>query len=340
MKTFLFLLFLPVCLLYSLGLSAQLNAQFNDYREQQSLLNPAAIFNGYNNYHNLYVGLSYREQGFGLSNQSLKPANFLVKGTWIAKSPVANQFKALVGASILTRQIGPMQINRFNLKIGAINLLNRTAMPILEKSILSLALNFSLNQIRIQSSQLKGLVIEDPLLQSNYTQIVPNMGFGLYYKSPIFPNKWKVYGGIGVPQLFAWDLRNLSVLDAKILQNLQPSIYGQVGFQKYHQNDNFLELTIWRAKEPQLAAFYDISMRYYLGQQHFWFGAGISSKKIMHTQLGFAWYQGWSATQKKAYKAKQPILRCSIGYDFTIGQFNEPLKKAFELNIYRLINVR
>ena len=343
------ILYNPILLFFFLAShfssNAQQQLQFNDYRENRELLNPAALFDGYNQYHNLYIGVAYREQGFGINNLPLKPRNLVAKGTWIGKAFNSSNFSPLIGANISSRIIGITQFNTFNLRIGAVNIANRSDNPNKNKSRFSAALNVSLNQFRLKASESQGLIVDDPLLQTNYTQSIPNVGMGVYYDSRVYGNKLSFYLGASIPQFFNLNLVENALLD-RASSDIDPDPHLLIGLRLYNQSltqnnrNNYLEITNWVFTNEYEELLYDTNFRYYLARYNLWLGSGYSSNQVVHSQIGFEIYKGWSKNNRSRYTLKQPILRVSIGYDFYIGSGQSPLQKAFEININRLIATR
>lgn len=347
MKTLYVLISLSYCFVTSAALSAQQQFRLNDMREHQDLFNPAALYDGYDNYHNLYMGILYREPGMGQANLPLKPNTMVAKGSWVGNFFQGGYFKPLLGGHISSRSFGVTQFNDINLRFGAVNISNRSADPSLGNAWFSAAINFSLKQIRLRASKTKGLIAEDPTLQSDYTQSIPNLGVGVYHNSRLLWGKVNFYAGASIPSFFSMDLETASVLEGEELEvNFNPAPHFITGFKLYNrslkaaQKNSFLECTNWVFKDEYDKLIFDTNIRYFFGPYNFWLGSGYASNEVIHTQLGFEWYKGFGKNKKNTYRLKQPLLRISMNYDLYTGNIKRPLESAFELSIQRLIRTR
>lgn len=191
---------------------AQQDAQFSQYMFNHALLNPAAAgadgINGTLLYRTQWVSQPGAPKSIGL----------------VADAPIANNRVGL-GLNILHTTLGPLAFARFNANFSyKINLTINSA--------IHLGLQAGAVQYSIDNSKLilpEGPVTSDPTFAgSNLRQIIPDFGFGIYYKSE------KMYLGLTIPHLLQSRIKFINqIADTTALALGQRKLFTQI-FRHYY----------------------------------------------------------------------------------------------------------
>ena len=107
--------------------------------------------------------------------------------TLVLHGPIKSQ-KLGVGLSVVNDKIGPTKDLSF---YGDFSY----RLKLSEKSSLSFGLKGGINNLNVDLESLGGTEANDPAFQGSVTQLKPNFGFGLYYRTP------KAYLGLSAPKL-------------------------------------------------------------------------------------------------------------------------------------------
>lgn len=301
---------------------AQSFPSFYQYGPFQAYANPAMPFKGYNGHHNLSVQASHRSQS--LNGLQDVPFNQVIQLDWMPRKGV--QFNPYLGAGITKRQFGPTRFTNLFLKLGAINFTS------VDLGMLSAAINVGINQFGLKATETVGLAPSDPLLNADYSESIPNVGLGIYYESPTLSNKYKLYFGLSVPQVFAVDLVGYSVED-EINRITQPIYSGVIGSKIYTGAFSYLDISAWLTREEATGVFGDLLVRYHIKQPAaMWFGAGVSSMENYRVEWG-GHLNYLRKTGSRLHQNKGTYLRLNLAYNFSSNSVPSQLNHGLELNL-------
>lgn len=294
---------------------AQQLSLFTQYRENLTIINPAAVeadFLAYGN--NITVGASYRSQwsGFGGSapkTQTLR-ASYLNSGG----SGVAMMF----GGQLINDQTGPTGFTGFYGRIGGV----LTSDP--EYGGLAIGLSAGMVQYRVRSSDIKLRDENDALGGVDQGQMFPDIGVGVFFYKAVggrFSDDY-FYAGLSVPQAFGLDLTFTNEQGEFFTKRVQ-HFYGQVGYYKFFRNDGFLEPSMWVKYTPNAPVNVDVNLRYQMPTA-LWIGAGGSSAGAVHLETGIV--LGENAGLNNTF-------RFGYGFDYNFSTFGPSTGATHELNL-------
>ena len=268
------LLPLGVILLWS---GIQLNAQqlplFTMYRQQSTLLNPAALSADYfARDQNLSFGASFRRQWAGLEGA---PTTQTLRGSYFFKD--MRGFAPNVSAHLINDQTGPTGMTGLYLNGGGFI----TENP--DYGGIGIGLSFGMVQYRLKTSELILRDQDDILLGETQTQLFPDVGLGVFGYADI-GNGDIVYGGISVPQILGLDLQFRGV-DGDFETQRVRHFYANAGFYHYLDDDNFIEPSVWVRYVPGADINVDINFRYQM-VQNLYIGAGGNTGGAGHIEAG------------------------------------------------------
>lgn len=294
---------------------------FTQYREYHSYINPASISADYfNQEYNLNVGASYRQQWVGLADA---PQSIFVKGEYILPTKAA--FDLSFGGYLLGRNTDPIRSNGVYGKIAALF----TEDPYY--GAFSLGFTFGALQYGINADELIPFHANDNIIASgNYRQMVPDVGFGLYYYKQFRDGMLEgdvMYGGLSIPQILG-ATANFNGIQSNFSIQQERHVYGVAGFYKYLNELSFIEPSIWLRYVPNAPLQIDILARYQHNQT-FWAGIGGATSKILHIEGGVF-----------AGKNTNSSLKIGFGFDYPIGGYGTVLGPAYEFNIAYLIDTK
>jgi type IX secretion system PorP/SprF family membrane protein len=288
---------------------------FSQYRENQSIINPASPGSSYLAYgQNMSFGASYRVQWQGFENAPTT-ANLRADYLYTEGSPVS----ILGGGYVLNDQTGPTGLTGLYGRIGG--LLSDDPYY----GGISLGLSFGMVQYRVNASEIRLRQGGDILSGDDQNKLFPDVGVGAYaYKmldGGAFDGDY-VYGGLSVPQVFGLDLQ-FEDGDGDFQTTRVQHIYGMLGFVKFLRNEGFLEPSVWLKAAPNVPVNVDFNLRYQMAQ-NFWIGAGGATSSTMHVETGFLLGEnlGFDNT-----------LRIGYGFDYSFSDFGPYTGGSHEINI-------
>ncbi len=307
---------LPVILI---GITSQLFAQqlslFTQYREHQTIINPAAIGNMYfSNEHNLSFGASYRAQWAGFENA---PTTATIRADFMNNSGSTANF--IAGGYVMNDQTGPT---------GFTGLYGRAAVLISGDPYyggISAGLSFGAVQYRVNTSDLRLVQENDIAAADDQRRLYPDVGFGVFaYKmleSGPFRNDY-IYGGVSIPQVMGLDLAFKNENGDFYTRRTQ-HFYAVLGMYKFFRNDSYLEPSVWVKYTPNAPVNIDVNLRYQM-PQNFWIGVGGASSKTFHIETGFVIGDniGFDNTLKIGYS-----------YDYSFSSFGPFTGGSHEVNL-------
>ncbi len=306
-----------VCLIcgITLPLFSQQLSLFSQYRENQTIINPAAVGSNYLAYEqNLSFGASYRRQWQGIEGAPTT-ANFRGEYLYTEGSPVT----LLTGGYLINDQTGPTGFTGVYGRIGGL----LTGDPYYGG--ISAGLSFGAVQYRVNTSEIRLRQSNDVLATDDQNRIYPDVGLGVFAYSRldggIFNGDY-VYGGVSIPQVIGLDLSFKNENGEFYTRRVQ-HFYGMLGFYKFFKDEGFLEPSVWVKYAPNVPVNVDINLRYQMAQ-NFWIGVGGATSSTMHIETGVLIGEnlGFDNTLKIGY-----------GYDYNFSSFGPYTGGSHEINI-------
>lgn len=304
---------LPIFLLTSLFLQAQQLSLFTQYRENATIINPAAVETDFLAYgQNLTFGASHRSQWVGLDNA---PTTQTIRGSFINKDWSGATLMA--GGHLINDRTGPTGFTGLYGRIAAVI----SGDP--EYSGLSVGLTAGAVQYRVDASKINLRDPGDVVGTQNQTQIFPDVGVGIYFYNMISGGGLDgdfFYAGVSIPQVVGLDLTFQSE-DGEFFTKRVQHFYGTLGLIKFFDNDGFIEPSLWVKYAPNVPVNVDLNLRYQLPGS-FWIGTGVSTAANVHLETGFALGNGFDNTIKIGY-----------GFDYSFSSFGPSAGSTHELNL-------
>ncbi len=283
---------------------------FTQYRDLQTVINPAALSADYFIYdNNVSIGASFRTQWVGLSNN---PQTATLRGDYFNSG--GSGFSLLAGGHLISDQTGPTGFMGAYAKIGGVI----SGDP--EYSGLAVALNFGMVQYRVDITEIKFRDENDIIATENQSELFPDAGFGLFYYQNVGGASDMLYGGISVPQLFGADLSFNADSDEFKIQRLQ-HIYALAGYYKYYDSGAILEPSLW-VKSVGSQVNIQGSLKYQFPST-LWIGTGASSSGIYHMETGVGIGLG----------SNYPNLRIGYSYDYAFSKISPATRASHQFNI-------
>lgn len=303
-----------ILLLFSITLQAQQLTLFTQYRENTTLINPAALEGDYFIFgQNLTMGVSYRAQWTGISGsprtQSARISFLNSEGSGVA---------LMAGGQIINDQTGPTGFTGLYGRIGGL----LTDDP--EYGGLAIALSAGMVQFRVKASEIVLRQEGDILGQVDQSQFFPDVGVGLFFYRMLGGSLDGdyFYLGASVPQAFGLDFTFQNDNGEFYTKRVQ-HFYGQIGLIKFFDNDSFLEPSLWVKYAPNAPLNADVNLRYQLPSS-FWVGTGVSTAGTYHLEAGFLLGQNMGLDN---------TIRIGYGYDYTFSTIGPTAGATHEINL-------
>lgn len=295
-------------------LQAQQLSLFTQYREQASLINPAAVENDYLTYaRNITFGASYRAQWVGLANA---PTTSVVRGSYLYDQGSTG---FILGGHLINDQTGPTVFTGIYAR-GAV-IVGRDP----EYGGLVVGLSAGAIQYRINASEIVLRDANDIVGVQDQSQWFPDVGVGVYFyqtlNSGSFDNDF-VYAGISIPQVAGLNF-TFTDENGEFFQQRIQHFYGTLGLIKFFDNDSFLEPSLWLKYAPNVDANVDINIRYQM-PSNIWIGTGVSSSKSFHMELGFALGENVGLDN---------TLKFGYGFDYSFSSFGPTAGSTHEVGL-------
>lgn len=303
---------LPLLLLSlaPIAVFAQQLSLFTQYRENATLINPAAIEGDYFAYgQNMTFGVSYRAQWVGLANG---PRTQTLRGSYLNTD--YSGVTLLAGGHLINDQTGPTGFTGVYGRIGGVV----SGDP--EYSGLSIALSAGLVQYRVDASKIRLRDPDDVIGEQDQAQLFPDVGLGIYYYQMVGDGDF-FYTGVSVPQVIGLDLTFQDENGEFYTKRVQ-HFYGLLGFYKFFDNDSFLEPSIWVKYAPNAPINADINLRYQMPSS-FWIGTGVSTGGNFHMDAGIILGQN----------TFDNTIRIGYGFDYSFSSFGPTAGSTHEINL-------
>ena len=305
---------LPVLLvLCYASLNAQQLSLFTQYRENITILNPAAIESDFFAYdQNVTLGATYRAQWVDIANA---PRTATIRGSYFNRNGSGATLQA--GGFLVNDQTGPTGFTGFYGRIGGII----SGDP--EYSGLSLGLSAGIVQYRVDGDQIDFKDQGDLVGMENNAQFFPDVGLGVFFYTATgrFGNDY-LYGGISVPQVIGLDLTFQNDNGEFTTQRVQ-HFYGVLGYYKFFDNDSFLEPSIWVKYTNNVPVNVDFNLRYQM-PTNLWIGGGIASSNSVHLEAGVLLGDTYSYDS---------AIKIGYGFDYSFSTFGPFVGTVHEINL-------
>jgi len=289
---------------------AQQLSLFTQYRENATLINPAAIEGDYFAYgQNMTFGVSYRAQWVGLANG---PRTQTLRGSYLNTD--YSGVTLMAGGHLINDQTGPTGFTGVYGRIGGVV----SGDP--EYSGLSIALSAGLVQYRVDASKIRLRDPNDVIGEQDQSQLFPDVGLGVYYYQMVGDGDF-FYTGVSVPQVIGLDLTFQDENGEFYTKRVQ-HFYGLLGFYKFFDNDSFLEPSVWVKYAPNAPINADINLRYQMPSS-FWIGTGVSTGGNFHMDAGVIIGQN----------TFDNTIRIGYGFDYSFSSFGPTAGSTHEINL-------
>lgn len=305
-----YLLLPVVCLLTTISSKAQQLSLFTQYRENATIINPAAVESDFLAFgQNLSFGASYRAQWAGFNNA---PTTQTVRLSYLNKEYSGVTFMA--GGHLMNDRTGPTGFTGFYGRIAGV--LTQDA----EYNGFVVGLSVGAVQYRVDASKIFLREEGDVVGMLNQSQMYPDVGVGMYYYQTVGGSDY-FYAGLSVPQVAGLDLAFKNDAGEFFTKRVQ-HFYGLLGFYKFFDNDSFLEPSMWVKYAPNAPVNVDVNLRYQM-PGGLWIGTGVSSAKTFHLDTGVL--LGGDRLDN--------IIRIGYGFGYSFSSFGPSVGTTHELNV-------
>lgn len=258
---------LPIFMLFGVVLQAQQLPLYTQYRDHQSIINPASLSSDYlvlGQEYTQSIGLSYRHQWSGLEDS---PRTFSAR-----YENILEDYNMLFGLSLSNDETGPTGVSGAYLRYAYQAYFSNDM-------FLSMGLSAGLMQNRFRGS--KGTLRDpgDELGESDTNTTLGDVNLGLTLNMELY-NGDILYMGLSAPQLLATQISS-SQADVEFETERTPHYYATIGLFKYLDNrngfggDKFLEPSLWLKYAPNTPLQMDVNLRFQMSEL-FWIGTGYS----------------------------------------------------------------
>ena len=307
---------LAIALLLCTGITsvqAQQLSLFTQYREQNTIVNPAAVSSDFLAFgHNASFGASYRVQWADFAGA---PRTQVLRGEYMTTDFSTN---LLVGGHLINDQTGPTGFTGFYGRLAGVI----SGDP--EYNGISLGITAGAVQYGIRTDELVLKDENDITAAGAQGQTHPDVGVGVYAYTYLDSGRdgGYLYGGVSVPQLLGLDL-NFQDANGDFLLKRVRHFYGNIGFMQFLRDDSFLEPSIWVKYVPNAPINVDVNLRYQFAQ-NLWIGTGVSTAKNAHVEAGLLVGDNVSYSRN---------LKIGYGFDYSFSSFGPFVGATHEVNL-------
>lgn len=303
-------------------LQAQQLPYYSQFRNFQSIINPASVNSDYFLYeYNASLMANYRAQWI---NQEETPRTVHLCGEYISRTGGA--FELLAGGVLLEDRTGPFGITGVYGRLGTI--FSRD--PYMGG--LSVGISFGMLQQRVSADRITWFDPADPRIpELNISETSPDLGIGLFYYRRI-KQGWlaedNIYAGLSVPQLIGRNNESVSGANTVALSRV-PHLFVTGGWYHFINEDAFLEVSTWAKWAQGVNPNIDIMGRFQ-PMRTVWFGAGFNLNGIVHLETGL---------NLPEFLSNNGSLKMGYAFDYNISAFDVPFGTSHELTLAYLLDV-
>ncbi|OAV45384.1 PorP/SprF family type IX secretion system membrane protein [Lewinella sp. 4G2] len=304
-----------VCLVCALAGSGSLFSQqlslFTQYRENATIINPAALEADFLTYgYDMTFGANYRKQWAGIQNS---PTTQIIRGSFVNPSRATVNITA--GGYLLNDQTGPTGYT------GAYGRIGTVISQDPEYYGISVGLSAGYVGYRVKASELVVRDADDFLIGADRSQGHPDIGLGVYGYS--YVNDYNLlYAGLSIPQVFGFDVTFQDENGDFSVQRLR-HYYAMAGWYWFTSDESFLEVSSWVKYVEGAPLNADLSLRYQLPSAPY-LGAGISTAGNFHFEAGINVGQSYNALTN---------FRLGYGYDYSFSSFGPSVGGTHEIQL-------
>lgn len=312
-------LLLPILLLFSLTLSAQQLSLFTQYRENATIINPAALesdFFAYGN--NMTLGASYRAQWVGLSGG---PRTQTLRASFISLGGAGVNLTA--GGHVINDVTGPTGFTGIYGRIGGVV----GSDP--EYSGLAIGISGGMVQYRIDADKVQVRDIGDPVAEQDNSQLFPDVGVGIYFYNTVGDNNY-FYAGASVPQVLGLNLLFSDENGDFEIERIR-HFYGMLGYYLFFENESFVELSAWGKYVQGAPMNVDFNIRYQLPTA-LWIGTGLGKGSSMTDSNATNFHIDAGVVLGEA-AGFDSTIRFGYGFDYSFSSFGPTAGSTHEVNL-------
>lgn len=311
--------FFYLFLFISTWLDAQQVPLFTQYRENQSLINPASIHAdniGYSFRPNSSAGLSYRYQWVDLKSGPR---------TMIARyEHIMEDLSMLTGLTLIRDATGPTSTTGAYLRYAY-------QVEFSRYSLLSIGFSSGILQSSLNGN--KGVTRDagDAKSISEFNAIYFEFNPGVFYKSTL-GNEDDFYIGLSFPQLFS---TKFIKIDNESYIKKEPHVFAQVGLYKYLGDGfgslngaMFLEPSLWFKYVVYALPQLDMNIRFQMAEL-FWIGTGYSIA-VSDQFYGNNLHMEFGVTLNTV---DDRVFKIGYGFDKSITTFGPRFGSTHEINL-------
>jgi type IX secretion system PorP/SprF family membrane protein len=305
----LFILLFPI----ANNIAAQQLPIFTQYRDHYGIINPAIINSDYFTLdYNLSIGASARSQW---------AANPYSPHTQTLHAEYTNN-RFIFGAHLMNDGTGHTNLTGINGRVGYLVTGNDPKLW-----GFSAALSGAAIQYRISADEVQFSKADDPLLGFQDKKTYPDVGAGLFGYVGGKQEGDMYYIGASVPQLLSTTIVFDNNNNKVALQRV-PHFYGVLGMYKSISEDQSLEISLW-ARSVQGMPFSASTNLRLLHKDLFWVGAGVSTNRVVHTEMGFMVGDNIGLSQN---------YRISYSYDASFNTYAPYFGGAHEVSLMLMLD--
>ncbi|MEL7222222.1 MAG: PorP/SprF family type IX secretion system membrane protein [Bacteroidota bacterium] len=302
---------LGFCIFFTISSAdAQQLSLFTQYRENATIINPAAMESDFLAYgQRLTLGANYRSQWNEIEGN---PTTQAIRFSFMGDNSGASLFG---GGYIMNDQTGPTGFTGLYGRFGAVI----SGDP--EYSGLAIALSGGIVQYRVDANEIRLSDPNDIVGMTSQTELFPDVGAGIYYYQMLASDDM-FYAGVSVPQIAGIDLAFKNDNGEFNIQRLQ-HFYGMLGLYKFFRNDGFLEPSLWVKYVEGAPINADLNLRYQTPTS-IWIGTGVSTAGNFHFEAGFN--LGDNVGLYNNFKV-------GYAYDYSFSSFGPTVGNTHELQV-------
>lgn len=298
-------------------LFAQQTPLFTQYREYQTIINPAAVSNDFilNNY-NVSLGASLRTQWISLKRN---PKTQILRGDYIQKTD--NFFGLSAGGYVMSDNAGATNLSGIYGRFAVLG----TNDP--QKGGFSVGFTGGMGRLRLNISDVYVRDAADlALIQTS--KWFPDLGVGAYaYKSLSDKGEGNfiIYGGLSAPQILG---NNVFFQTTNKSVNIPRTrhFYGTAGIIMYLNSQSYIEPSVWVKYVSGVPIHTDFNVRYQM-LPALALGLGYSSSRAVHSEISFSFGEGESR-----------LFCFGYGFDYVFGTEAPFFGTSHEVNLVLLLD--
>lgn len=303
---------IPIMLCIVHFLQGQQLSLFTQYRENISVLNPAAPDSDFFGFgQNVSFGASYRSQWVGIDNS---PQTAILRGSYLNRN---SGFSLLAGGHLISDRTGPTGFTGVYGRLGGII----SADP--DASGLALGLTGGIVQYSVRGTEINFRQSGDIVGDQDNAQFFPDVGFGALFYTTVgrFTDNY-IYAGVSVPQVIGLDLTFQTDEGEFNTQRVQ-HFYAMMGYYKFFDNGSFLEPSVWVKYTQNVPVNVDFNLRYQLPTS-IWVGVGASTSQSAHLEAGVILGD---------IQSFENLVKIGYGFDYSFSSFGPYGGGTHEINI-------